>query len=47
VEVEINDRGPYTKGRVIDVSYAAAKELGFAKTGTAPVRVEPVQEGTG
>lgn len=47
VEVEINDRGPYTHGRIIDVSYAAAKQLGFAKSGTAPVQVEPVQEGVG
>jgi len=47
VEVEINDRGPYTQGRIIDVSYAAAKRLGFAKSGTAPVEVEPVQEGVG
>jgi rare lipoprotein A (peptidoglycan hydrolase) len=47
VEVEINDRGPYVGDRVIDVSYAAAKQLGFAKAGTAPVQVEPVKEGTG
>ena len=47
VEVEINDRGPYIGGRIIDVSYAAAKRLGFAKSGTAPVQVEPVQDGIG
>lgn len=50
VEVEINDRGPYVRERIIDVSYAAAKQLGITKTGTAPVQVEPVQEkqeGTG
>ena len=47
VEVEINDRGPYIGGRIIDVSYAAAKRLGFAKSGTAPVQVEPVSEGIG
>jgi peptidoglycan lytic transglycosylase len=43
VEVEINDRGPYVAERVIDVSYAAAKELGFAESGTAPVKVEVVE----
>lgn len=47
VEVEINDRGPYVGGRIIDVSYAAAKQLGFDKSGTAPVQVELLQEGTG
>jgi rare lipoprotein A len=39
VEVEINDRGPYVPGRVIDLSYAAAKQLGFIKSGIAPVEV--------
>jgi rare lipoprotein A len=47
VEVEINDRGPYVSERIIDVSYAAAKQLGFDKSGTAPVQVELLQEGTG
>ena len=40
VEVEINDRGPYIPGRIIDVSHAAADALGFVASGTAPVRVE-------
>ena len=40
VEVEINDRGPYIPGRIIDVSQAAADALGFVASGTAPVRVE-------
>jgi rare lipoprotein A len=35
VVVRINDRGPFTRGRVIDVSHAGAQALGFA--GTAPV----------
>jgi rare lipoprotein A len=39
VEVEINDRGPYVPGRVIDLSFAAAKQLGFIKSGIAPVEV--------
>jgi rare lipoprotein A len=42
VEVEINDRGPYVPGRMIDVSYAAAKKLGFVKSGVAPVEVQPL-----
>jgi rare lipoprotein A len=40
VEVEINDRGPYIPGRIIDLSEAAASVLGFVASGTAPVRVE-------
>jgi len=38
--VRINDRGPFVRGRIIDLSYAAAKELGVVGPGTAPVRVE-------
>ena len=37
--VRVNDRGPYAKGRIIDVSEAAAKLLGFYNAGTARVRV--------
>lgn len=37
VEVEINDRGPFVQGRVIDLSKRAARELGMLKRGTAPV----------
>jgi rare lipoprotein A len=40
VDVKINDRGPYVKGRDIDVSKAAAKELGMTKEGLAPVKIE-------
>ena len=40
VVVKVNDRGPFTKGRVIDVSERAARELGFYRAGTARVRVE-------
>ncbi len=42
VEVCVNDRGPYAKERVLDLSYAAAKELGVLAEGTAPVRIEIV-----
>ena len=38
--VRVNDRGPFVKGRIIDLSYAAAKKLGVDLAGTAPVRVE-------
>lgn len=40
VVVRINDRGPYIKGRHIDMSYGAAKKLGMMKTGTAKVKME-------
>ncbi|WP_051938373.1 septal ring lytic transglycosylase RlpA family protein [Ghiorsea bivora] len=40
VKVRVNDRGPFVKGRLIDLSYAAAKALGYAKQGTARVRVQ-------
>ncbi len=39
VTVRINDRGPYAKGRVIDVTYAAARELGFLSKGVTRVAV--------
>jgi rare lipoprotein A len=37
VIVRINDRGPFGRGRVIDVSHAAAKEIGLHRSGTARV----------
>jgi rare lipoprotein A len=40
VEVSINDRGPFLKGRIIDLSYAAAQALGMVGPGTIPVRLE-------
>jgi rare lipoprotein A len=40
--VRINDRGPFKKGRIIDLSYAAAKKLDFIKQGTARVLVEAI-----
>lgn len=39
VILRINDRGPYIKGRVIDVSAAAARSLGMIHSGVAPVKV--------
>jgi rare lipoprotein A len=45
VEVRVNDRGPFAKDRIIDLSYAAARNLDMIGPGTAPVRVEPVSDG--
>jgi rare lipoprotein A len=44
VEVVINDRGPHTRDRVIDVSGAAARQLGLVDSGTAKVRIEVLGE---
>jgi len=40
VVVRINDRGPYSKGRIIDLSEAAARQLDMIEDGIAQVRVE-------
>lgn len=40
VNVRVNDRGPFVRGRIIDVSRAAAVKLDMLNTGTARVRVE-------
>ena len=40
VKLRINDRGPYEHGRIIDLSAAAAAQLGIAEAGTALVRIE-------
>ena len=41
--VVIKDRGPYVKGRIIDVSPATAKTIGAEKKGVVPVEVTPVE----
>jgi rare lipoprotein A len=41
VVVRINDRGPHARRRMIDLSYAAAKEIRMVGAGTARVEVEP------
>jgi rare lipoprotein A len=43
VIVRVNDRGPFKKNRIIDVSYEAAKQLGFLNEGTALVKIEVVK----
>jgi hypothetical protein len=42
VYVRINDRGPYKKKRIIDLSFAAAKKIGLIVSGTAKVKIEVV-----
>jgi rare lipoprotein A len=43
VEVLINDRGPFAKGRIIDLSHAAAQSIELVGPGTAPVRIEVIE----
>ena len=45
VEVEINDRGPYIEGRIIDLSQAAAQALGMIDHGTTKVEIELLDDG--
>lgn len=42
VVVRINDRGPFIKGRVLDLSRAAATQIGFVSSGHAPVCMERI-----
>lgn len=42
LQVKINDRGPFVPGRIIDLSYAAARELGVYASGTAEVEVTAI-----
>jgi len=45
LELKVNDRGPFAKERILDVSYAAAQMLGMWEKGTAPVKVEVISPG--
>ena len=40
VIVRVNDRGPYHGGRIIDLSYLAAKKLGYVKKGVAKLKIK-------
>jgi len=40
IKVRINDRGPYNKHRIIDLSYLAAKKLGYVNKGTAKLKLK-------
>lgn len=46
VYVKVNDRGPFVKGRIVDVSTKAAELLGFRNKGTAYVKLEVVEPGS-
>jgi rare lipoprotein A len=39
VTVRVNDRGPFSRGRIIDLSWAAAKQIGMLDAGIVPVRI--------
>ncbi|MBW1673341.1 MAG: septal ring lytic transglycosylase RlpA family protein [Deltaproteobacteria bacterium] len=43
IALRVNDRGPFVKGRIIDLSAGAAKKLGFYKKRTARVLVETIK----
>lgn len=45
VQVRINDRGPFVKGREIDLSHGAARALGIVSPGTAQVRIDVIRAG--
>lgn len=43
VKVVVNDRGPHTKGRIVDVSKRAARKLGLVDAGVAPVTLKVIR----
>jgi len=43
VSVKVTNRGPFVKSRILELSYGAAKELGFTAQGTAPVKIETAE----
>ncbi|MCB1977647.1 MAG: septal ring lytic transglycosylase RlpA family protein, partial [Nitrosomonas sp.] len=43
VVVTVNDRGPFTKNRLIDLSHGAAKKIGLDKQGVTKVRIEYIE----
>lgn len=47
VDVRINDRGPFVRGRIIDLSKGAAQQLNMIRTGVVPVEVRVLRLGTG
>jgi len=47
VVVRINDRGPYVDGRIIDLSWAAARDLGLHRVGTMQVELDVLRWGDG
>ena len=45
IKLVINDRGPFVKGRIIDLSYKAARKLDFVNQGTTKVRINVIRLG--
>ena len=45
--VRVNDRGPFVQGRIVDLSYRSARDLGIVDSGVAPVIIEVVSPGSG
>ena len=45
VQVRINDRGPFVRGRILDLSFAAATELDMVRTGTAEIELRVIEMG--
>ncbi|HEX4826277.1 MAG TPA: septal ring lytic transglycosylase RlpA family protein [Candidatus Polarisedimenticolaceae bacterium] len=45
VKVRINDRGPFRHDRIIDLSYEAARQLGFVRRGAARVEITVIDRG--
>ena len=45
IKLVINDRGPFVKGRIIDLSYKAARKLDFVNQGTTKVRIDVIRLG--
>ena len=43
IKLVINDRGPFVKGRIIDLSYKAARKLDFVNQGTTKVRIDVIR----
>jgi len=46
VEVKVNDRGPFVRGRILDCSYGAAKKLGYANAGVTRVKITVISKGS-
>ena len=46
VIVRVNDRGPFAGNRILDLSYAAAKEIGMISKGVVKVRIKILKWGT-
>ncbi len=46
IKVRVNDRGPFVRGRIIDLSYSGARKLGMVGPGTAKVRIRALGQAT-